>query len=123
LQQAIQIALDHNRPVKISQMDITKAHWQVAQARSKCFPEINTYFFGAGNLTSRTFTFKKAIFGTVNDAPSPSKDVHINLSQGFTGVIMAQVAQPFSQLYNIHLAIREQELGADMATQKYQAKR
>jgi hypothetical protein len=38
-------------------------------------------------------------------------------------VIMAQVAQPFSQLYNIHLAIREQELGADMATQKYQAKR
>jgi outer membrane protein TolC len=95
----------------------------VAQAKSKRFPEINTYFFGAGNLTSPTFTFKKGIFDTVNDAPSPSKDVHINLSQGFTGVIMAQVAQPLSQLYKIHLAIREQELGADMATQKYQAKR
>lgn len=124
LQQAIQIALDHNRPVQIAQLDITKAHWQVAQAKTKRFPEINTYFFGSGNLTSPTFTFKKGLFGNdSNNVPSPSKDVHINLSQGFTGFAMAQVAQPVSQLYKIHLAIREQELGADMATQKYQAKR
>jgi outer membrane protein TolC len=34
-----------------------------------------------------------------------------------------QVAQPVTQLYKIHLAIREQELGVDLAGQKYQAKR
>ena len=124
LQQAIQIALDNNRPAQITQMDITKAHWQVAQAKSKRFPEISTYFFGSGNLTSPTFTFKKGLFGKDSSgADSPSKDVHIDLAHGFTGFAMAQVAQPLSQLYKIHLAIREQELGADMATQKYQAKR
>ena len=123
LAQAVQLAIDHNRPVKIAQLDITKARWQVAQAKSKRFPEISTYFFGSGNLTSPSFTFKKGVFGTVNNAPSPSQDTHIKLSQGFTGYAVAQVAQPVTQLYKIHLAIREQELGADLAGQKYQAKR
>lgn len=124
LEDAIQIALTHNRPATIAQMDITKARWQVAQAKAKRFPEINTYFFGSGNLTSPTFTFKKGIFGRdSNNLPSPLNDVHISLSQGFTGVAMAQVAQPLSQLYKIHLAIREQELGVDLASQKYQEKR
>ena len=123
LSQAVQLAIDHNRPVKIAQLDITKARWQVAQAKSKRFPEISTYFFGSGNLTSPSFTFKKGIFGTVNNAPSPSQDTHIKLSQGFTGYAVAQVAQPVTQLYKIHLAIREQELGVDLAGQKYQAKR
>ncbi|MGA9717971.1 MAG: TolC family protein [Acidobacteriaceae bacterium] len=123
LSQAVQLAIDHNRPVKIAQLDITKARWQVAQAKSKRFPQISTYFFGSGNLTSPSFTFKKGIFGTVNNAPSPSQDTHIKLSQGFTGYAVAQVAQPVTQLYKIHLAIREQELGVDLAGQKYQAKR
>lgn len=123
LSHAIQLAIDHNRPVKIAQLDITKARWQVAQAKAKRFPEISTYFFGSGNLTSPSFTFKKGIFGAVNNAPSPSQDTHIKLSQGFTGYAVAQVAQPVTQLYKIHLAIREQELGADLADEKYQAKR
>jgi outer membrane protein len=123
LSNAVQLAMDHNRPVKIAQLDITKARWQVAQAKTKRFPEISTYFFGSGNLTSPSFTFKKGVFGTINNAPSPSQDTHIKLSQGFTGYAVAQVAQPVTQLYKIHLAIREQELSADLAGQKYQAKR
>ena len=123
LSHAIQLAIDHNRPAKIAQLDITKAHWQVLQAKAKRFPEISTYFFGAGNLTSPSFTFKKGVFGTSDNAPSPSQDTHIKLSQGFTGYAVIQVAQPLTQLYKIHLAIREQELGADLAGQKYQAKR
>jgi hypothetical protein len=27
LSQAVQLAIDHNRPVKIAQLDITKARW------------------------------------------------------------------------------------------------
>ncbi|MEA2264216.1 MAG: hypothetical protein QOJ51_7041, partial [Acidobacteriaceae bacterium] len=63
LPHAIQLAIDHNRPVKIAQLYITKAHWQVLQAKAKRFPEISTYFFGSGNLTSPSFTFKKGVFG------------------------------------------------------------
>ena len=123
LSHAIELAIDHNRPVKITQLDITKANWQVLQTKAKRFPEISTYFFGGGNLTSPSFTFQKGIFGTINNVPSPAQDTHIKLSQGFTGNVLIQIAQPLTQLYKIHLAIREQELGADLAGQKYQAKR
>jgi outer membrane protein TolC len=95
----------------------------VLQTKAKRFPEISTYFFGGGNLTSPAFTFQKGIFGTINNVPSPAQDTHIKLSQGFTGNVLIQIAQPLTQLYKIHLAIREQELGADLAGQKYQAKR
>jgi outer membrane protein TolC len=123
LAEAIQIALSNNRPVAISKLDITKANWQVAATKSKRFPEISTYFFGSGNLTPASFTFKKGIFPNGDGPPVPSKDVHIDLSQTFTGYAVAQVAQPLTQLYKIRLAIREQELEVDLAKTKYQGNR
>jgi outer membrane protein len=123
LSQAIRIALANNRPVKIAQLDITKARWQLAAAKTKRFPVINTYFFGSGNLTSPSFTFKEGVFGTVDNTPVPSKDTHIQLSQGFTGYATVQVAQPVTQLYEIGLAIHEQKLEVDLSEEKYEAKR
>jgi outer membrane protein TolC len=123
LADAIQIALANNRPVEISKLDITKSNWQVAATKSKRFPEINTYFFGSGNLTPAAFTFKKGIFPNGDLPPVPSKDVSIELSQAFTGYVFAQVAQPLTQLYKIKLAIREQELEVELAKAKYQGNR
>jgi outer membrane protein len=123
LAEAIQIALANNRPVTISKLDITKANWQVAATKSKRFPEINTYFFGSGNLTPAAFTFKKGIFPNGDGPPLPSKDVSIQLSQTFTGYAVAQVAQPLTQLYKIRLAVREQELEAELAKAKYEGNR
>lgn len=123
LTEAIQIAVSNNRPVAISKLDITKANWQVAATKSKRFPEISTYFFGSGNLTPAAFTFKKGLFPNGDGPPVPSKDVSIQLSQTFTGYAVAQVAQPLTQLYKIGLAIREQELEAELAKAKYQGNR
>jgi outer membrane protein len=123
LAEAVQIALSNNRPVEISKLDISKANWQVAATKSKRFPEISTYFFGSGNLTPAAFTFKKGIFPNGDGPPLPSKDVSIQLSQTFTGYAVAQVAQPLTQLYKIRLAIREQELGVELAKVKYQGSR
>jgi outer membrane protein len=123
LAEAIQIALANNRPVTISKLDITKANWQVAATKSKRFPEISTYFFGSGNLTPAAFTFKKGIFPNGDGPPLPSKDVSIQLSQTFTGYAVAQVAQPLTQLYKIRLAVREQELEAELAKAKYEGNR
>jgi outer membrane protein TolC len=120
---AIQIALMNNRPVRVALLDVTKSQWQVAAAKSKRFPAISTYFFGAGNLTSPSFKIKEDQFGTVDNMPVPSKDINISLSQGFTGYAVVEVAQPVSQLYRINLAVREQELDTDLSQQKYQAKR
>ena len=116
LTQAIQIALDNNRPVSIAKLDIDKSKWQVAQVKTKRFPAITTYLFASGDITQPQFTFPAGIFNTDH----PTK---INYASGITGYASVQAAQPLSQLYQIHLAIREQELSTDYAGEQYRAKR
>ncbi len=123
LTEALQIALMRNRPVRIAQLDITKAQWAVAAAKTNRLPIIQTDIFASGNLTPASFTFAEGIFGTVNGSPVPSKNITVSLSQGVTGFITAQLAQPISQLYKINLAIREQQLEAQLAGEKYRGQR
>ncbi|WP_433966610.1 TolC family protein [Tunturiibacter gelidiferens] len=124
---AIQIALGNNRPVQIARLDVSKSGWEVAEARTHRFPELKTELLASGNITSPTFTFKEGIFGTTNGQPNgppiPSKDTQISLSNGITGYAIATASQPISQLYQIHLGIREKELSADLAGEKYKQKR
>lgn len=129
LSEAIQIALMNNRPAKISQLDIGKAQWQLAATKTKRFPSFSAYLFGSGNLTSPTFTFPAGTFhtppspGFPNGQPVPATDTKINLSQGFTGYTIDNIAQPLTQLYEINLAIQEQKLEVDLSREKYQQTR
>jgi outer membrane protein len=123
LTEAIQIAIANNRPLQISSLEVNKSKWQVASAKTKRLPIINTYLFASGALNSPAFTFPKGLFGQVNNLPNPSKDVSVSLSQGITGNAYVQIAQPITQLYKVHLYVREQELSQDYAGQQYQAAR
>jgi outer membrane protein TolC len=116
LTQAIQVAVDHNRPVNIAKLDIVKSKWEVAQTKTKRFPAITTYLFASGDLTNPTFTFPANLFE--NKQPQKEK-----LSNGISGLASVEVAQPLSQLYHIHLAIREQELSTDLAGEQYKGQR
>jgi outer membrane protein TolC len=116
LSQATQIAVENNRPVNIAKLDILKSKWEVAQTKTKRFPAITTYLFASGNLTNPTFTFPADLF----DNKQPQKE---KLSNGITGLASVEVAQPLSQLYQIHLAVREQELSTDLASEQYKGQR
>jgi len=116
LSQAIQIAVDNNRPVNMARLEIVKSKWEVAQTKTKRFPAITTYLFASGDITNPKFTFPANLFN--NPLPQTLK-----LSNGITGLASAEVAQPLSQLYQIHLAIREQELSADLAAEQYRGQR
>jgi len=116
LAQAIQIAVENNRPVNMAKLDIVKSKWEVAQTKTKRFPAITTYLFASIDITNPTFTFPSDLF----DNQQPQK---LKLSDGITGTASVQVAQPLSQLYQIHLAVREQELSTDLATQQYRGQR
>jgi outer membrane protein TolC len=116
LAQAVQIAVENNRPVNMAKLDIVKSKWEVAQTKTKRFPAITTYLFASVDITNPTFTFPADLF----DNQQPQK---LKLSNGITGTASVQVAQPLSQLYQIHLAVREQELSTDLATQQYRGQR
>lgn len=123
LDQAVEIAIANNRNLKIAGLDVDKSKWQIASAKSERFPMTKAYLFASGNLTSPTFTFPAGIFGAVNGAPVPDKSRSVSLSSGVTGNAYVQIAQPLSQLYKIHLFIREQQLSSDLSSQQYRAKR
>jgi outer membrane protein len=116
LARALEIALENNRPVNIAKLDITKSNWEVAQTKTKRFPAITTYLFASGNITSPTFNFPPGSFG-------PGLPTSFALSHGITGNAAVQVAQPLSQLYQINLAVRLQQLSADLSSEQYQGKR
>ncbi len=103
-------------PVNIAKLDIDKSKWTLAQTKTKRFPAITTYLFASGDITSPTFNFPAGSFGF--DKPQTFK-----LSSGITGYASVQAAQPISQLYQIHLAIREQELSVDYSGEQYKGKR
>ncbi|HEX4022890.1 MAG TPA: TolC family protein [Acidobacteriaceae bacterium] len=118
LDEAIQIAVNNNRPLKISNLEITKSQWQVKETKTKQLPAISTYLFGSEFLLPFSFQFDKGSLGTVDNQPVPSENKQITTNQQFSLYAAAQVAQPLSQLYQIHLAIREQELSVDMNREK-----
>ncbi len=91
--------------------------------QDETLPRDQHRFLGSANLTPASLTFKQGVFGTVNGIPVPTEDKHIELSGAFTGYAIAQVAQPLTQLYQIKLAIHEQELEAELSAEKYKAKR
>lgn len=123
LDQAIQIAVANNRALKIAGLDVDKSKWDVASAKAERLPQTKGYLFASGNLTSPTFIFKEGTFGSIGNVPIPQKDTPIALSHGVTGNAYAQVAQPISQLYKIHLFIREKQLSSDLSSQQYRAKK
>jgi len=122
LAEAIQIALANNRPVQLAKLDVMKSLLQVAEVKTRRFPMFSTSLLASGDLTSPSFLFKEGTFGTIGNTPIPAKDTPIPLSHGVTGYAIANVDQPITQLYQIHLALREEELSSDKTKQQYKGK-
>lgn len=121
--EAVKLAIANNLSLKIASLDVDKSKWQVAEAKTNRLPVFKTYLFASKDLNSPDFTIQQGTLGPVNGVPFPTEDREFPLSQGLTGSAVVQVSQPITQLYKVNLAIREQKLGTDQASQQYRAKR
>ncbi|MGA9798657.1 MAG: TolC family protein [Terriglobales bacterium] len=121
--EAVKLAIADNLSLKIAGLDVDKSKWQVTEAKTNRLPIFKTYLFASKDLNSPEFTFKQGTLGPINGVPFPTQDRKIPLSQGLTGSAIVQVTQPLTQLYKINLAIKEQRLGQDQASQQYRAQR
>jgi outer membrane protein TolC len=116
LDQAVAIALDSNRQLKIAALDVERAQQRVAEARTRRLPTFNTYVLAGELITSLDFTVRAGQFGTFGTiGPVPSTDTKLSTRREPTAFVTAQVAQPLSQLHQIGLSIRAQEVGTDIA--------
>ena len=83
LDQAVAIALDSNRQLKIAALEVERAQQRVAEARTKRLPTFNTYVLAAELITSLDFTVRAGQFGTFSTiGPVPSTDTKLSTAHG-----------------------------------------
>jgi outer membrane protein len=119
LDRAVAMALDSNRQLKIAALDVERAQQRIAEARTKRLPTFNTYVLASQLMTPLDFTVRAGQLGTFSAiGPVPATDTKLNTPRQPTAYVTAQVAQPLSQLHQIGLSIRAQEVGTDIAREE-----
>jgi outer membrane protein len=124
LDEAVTLALQHNRLVKNSVLEVQKYDFQVSTARSRRKPQFQFSVLGGELLHPFDFRFPAGSFGTYpGTGPIPSTTAKIHTPAVFTTYITASADQPLSQQYKIGLGIHMTELGRDIAREDVRAER
>jgi outer membrane protein len=124
LDEAVTLALQHNRLVKNSVLEVQKYDFQVNTARSRRKPQFQFTMLGGELLHPFDFTFPAGSFGTYpGTGPIPSTNAKIHTPAVFTTYITANADQPLTQQYKIGLGIHMAELGRDIAREDVRAER
>jgi outer membrane protein TolC len=122
LEQAVQLAVDHNRGLKNSLLDAARAEDQVSAARTRQFPSFNLYVLGSQQLTPVDFTFEKGVLGTFDEiGPVPAEDTRISTPLQPTGFVFGRVSQPLTSLIRIRRNIEALKTGVDVAREQTRA--
>lgn len=123
LTQAISIAQDNNRQIKIFKQGELSANDEILAARTQRYPHFNVQFQGGSLLSPVSIEFDQGVFGKIGNTPIPPENAYVTTSPRFSGFAVAQVYQPLSQLYNIHLNIAALEVGKKLAAEQTRQQR
>jgi outer membrane protein TolC len=124
LDEAVSLALQHNRLVKNSVLEAQKNDFQVSTARSRRKPQFQFSMLGGELLHPFDFTFDKGVFGTYPGVgPIPNTNAKVHTPAVFTTYLTGSIDQPVTQQYKIGLGIHATELGRDIAREEVRAER
>lgn len=124
LNEAIQLALVSNRAMRIAVFEVDRSKWQIAETKTKRLPSLSASVLGSELLNELSFSYDKGVFGTYPGiGPIPSTDTKITTPRQLTAFVVGQVTQPLSQLYQINLGVKAQELNSQLANEKVRAQR
>ena len=122
--EAVNLALQHNWNVKNSVLEVQKQDFEVSTARSRRKPQFQFTMLGGELLHSFDFTIPKGSLGTyANTGPIPSTNAKIHTPSVFTTYLTGSIDQPLTQQYKIRLGIRATELGRDILREEVRAER
>lgn len=124
LDEAVNLALQHNRLVKNSVLEAQKYDFEVNTARSRRKPQFQFSILGGELLHSFDFTFDRGVFGTYPGVgPIPGTNAKVHTPAVFTTYLTGSIDQPLTQQYKIGLGIHATELGRDIAREEIRAER
>jgi outer membrane protein TolC len=123
LEQAINLALEGNRPMRNARLDVENFDDRIAELRTKRLPSFKVTTLISQPLTPFDIRFEKGVFGTFPETgPIPNEDTTISSSMRPTALVTGQVTQPLSQLHRINLSIKQTELSKEMSAQELRRK-
>jgi outer membrane protein len=119
LDQAVALALQHNRQIKVAQLEVGKSENAVTVMRKYRLPQFNYYMLQGHLLDPINFDFPAGLFGVFPQiGPIPPGPTTINTPARFFTLVFAQINQPLSQQYRIGLGIQNERLKQQIAQEE-----
>jgi outer membrane protein TolC len=124
LDEAVALAIQHNRQLESAGMQVARAENDVETAHSRLFPSFSIDAQAAQLLAPVDVNFKAGTFGTLpGGGPIPATDSVITTEPQLTMFVNAQVWQPLSQIGRIKLNVRMSEASRDIQREQVRAAR
>ena len=124
LDQAVAMAVEHNRSVRNSSLDKQKAEDRLNASRTRQYPSVSLYMLGSQQLRSFDFTLEKGILGNyAGTGPLPAEDVHLSSPLEPNGFFMGKVSQPITALFRIRRNLDTLKTGVELAGEQIRADR
>ena len=121
LREAVQLAVEQNRSLKIARLRVKENEYKKEAARSDYFPTITNQSNALHISELQALNVPPGAFGTVSGVPIPA--VNTNLQQGKQTLYSSgtMIAQPLTQLLRIHQENRA--AAADIVTSRDELKK
>ena len=124
LEQAIQLALQHNVEITNAALDISKAEDRSAAFRTSLFPKLSVYMLGSEQLQPVNITIARGTLGSYPGiGPIPAENVKFSTPMQPTGFVFGRIAQPLSSIYRTRLTLKAFDLSTQLAQEKTRSKR
>ena len=122
LDQAVAMALDHNRGLHNSTLEIRKAEDKFKANRTHQLPSFSLQALAAQQLQSFDFVLQKGVLGNYTGVgPLPDHDVHLKTPLEPTGMVIGKVSQPLSSLIRIRRNLDALRTGVELAREQTRA--
>jgi outer membrane protein TolC len=115
LDQAIDLALQNNRLVKIAQLGVDRADEDVSVAKTFRFPSLHTYTLFSGNLAKNEIQVANP---AANLFPGLGSFFALTPDRKPTAIFAVSAIQPVSQQYRIGLHIKLEKLAREVGEAK-----
>jgi len=122
LDQAIDLAIRSNRPVKNARLEVEKSGHQIEVARTYRLPSFHVDLFEGQFMAPLNFSFPAGIWGVYSaTGPIPATSTNITSPKHPFTLINASITEPITQFPRIRLGIRMQETQREEAREKVAA--
>src|SRR6266481_263412 len=118
LDEAINIALQNNRPLKNSRLNVEKGEDEIRSVRTSRLPSTHFYALVSQDMVKHETNLTSPFTGVF---PGIGPFFSLSTPRRPTAVFAAQVLQPISQQYRIGLAIDAVKLARDEEQQKFRS--